>query len=358
MLFLMRCAAALLALWSAAATGQNAKELRIAVGGSEPFVILESGTPDGIAVEIWQAVAAKADWRYSLRHYPSVPEAMHALKNGDVDVAVGPISITAERAKYARFSQPFFSSYLAILSRSETPDLWYRLAPFFSGSFFYAVGGLLAILAVVGALIWIAEHRCPDSHFPQDPLHGIGNGIWFAIVTMSTVGYGDMAPRTVLGRIVTGIWIIISVIAATSLVAGIASTLTLTGINTELIASAEQLRNRSASTLADSPGQAFAARYGARVRGVATLPESVALLEQRAVDAVIFDRPQIQYFLKHHRTNGVVLSAADYAQQNYGFAIPLSSRLQHDLNLHLLELRESGALDRIVERWLGQPSGD
>jgi ABC-type amino acid transport substrate-binding protein len=44
---------------------------------------------------------------------------------------------------------------------------------------------------------------------------------------------------------------------------------------------------------------------------------------------------------------------ADYEQQNYGFALALRSTAQHELNVNLVQLRESGVLDRIATRWLG-----
>jgi polar amino acid transport system substrate-binding protein len=351
-----RAAVTLLCLLApfAAAQPTTTPELKVGISGSEPFVVRKGNAkPRGIAVEIWQSVAAQAGWRYKFMEFPSVPDAMHAIRDGKLDVAVGPITITAERVTYSRFTQPFFSSHLAILSRTESPSLWQRIAPFFSESFFFAVGGLLTILAVVGTLIWLSERGIPDSHFPRNPVHGIGCGIWFAVVTMSTVGYGDMAPKTLFGRAVTGAWIIISFIAATSLVAGIASTLTLTGLSTTVIATAEQLRGREVAVLAESPSENFASRYGAHNHGVPSLAAMIGLLEDRTADAVVFDRPQLQYFLRSHSPKGVALGDAFYEPQHYGFALPLRSELQHDLNVHLLQLREAGVIDRIARTWLG-----
>jgi polar amino acid transport system substrate-binding protein len=328
--------------------------LRVGIAGSEPFVVKAAGRIEGISIEIWQALAAQAGWRYTLQQFENVPHALDALSSGAVDVVVGPVSITAERALQVRFTQPYFQSSLSILSRTEGLSLWRRVKPFFNAAFYYAVGFLLLVLALVGTLVWLAERRAPGTNFPQHPSHGIPNGIWFAIVTMSTVGYGDLAPKTRLGRLVTGVWIIISVITASSLVAGIASTLTLTGMRGSAISTAEQLTNRTVAVLDDSPGQQFAKRYGARLRLVETLQNGYDLLSQETVDAVVFDRPQLLYFLQHHRDSHLAVSNAEYMRQNYGFAVPLSSTLAHPMNVNLLRLEESGRVDRIVRAWLGE----
>jgi polar amino acid transport system substrate-binding protein len=352
---------ALLCLWAAvpvAALAQSRLEkssaLRVGVGGSEPFVVSTPAGEQGIAVEIWQAVAAQAGWQYRFEQFDSVPKALDALTDGKIDVVVGPTSVTAERVRTARFSQPYFSSSLGILSRTESPTIWQRISPFFSESFFVAVGVLLSVLALVGTLIWLAERRVPETQFPREPGRGIAHGIWFAIVTMSTVGYGDLAPKSGLGRLVTAVWIIVSVITATSLVAGIASTLTLTGMSTSAVSTAEQLNGRAVAALADSPGEAFASRYGARVRRVGSLDEGYTLLQQRAVVALVFDRPQLQYLLRQRPDPALAMSSAEYAHQNYAFALAPGSALIPELSMQLLRLEESGRTARIVSAWLGE----
>ena len=273
---------------------------------------------------------------------------------GAVDVVIGPVSITAQRAQFARFSQPYFQSSLSILSRGGHLTLWQRVAPFFNTASYYAAGVLLLVLTLVGTLVWLAERHAPGTQFPQQPRRGIPNGIWFAVVTMSTVGYGDLAPRPRLGRMVTGVWILISVVAATSLVAAIGSTLTLTGLRSSAIQTAEDLTGKTVAVLTHSPGEEFARRYGARARGVESLQRGYELLRDQAVDAVVFDRPQLLYFLQHHRDSHLTASSAEYVRQNYGFAMPLGSDLAHPMNVNLLQLEEGGRVDRIVRSWLGE----
>ncbi|KAL1283739.1 Potassium voltage-gated channel protein Shaw [Trichinella pseudospiralis] len=54
-------------------------------------------------------------------------------------------------------------------------------------------------IVVFAALIYYAERIEPN---PENDFISIPLGLWWAIVTMTTVGYGDMTPKTYLGMIV------------------------------------------------------------------------------------------------------------------------------------------------------------
>ena len=84
-------------------------------------------------------------------------------------------------------------------------DLWGRIQPFFSKRLLYATGVFVFILACVGTLLWLAERK-DNEQFPTSPARGIGNGMWCAISTMTTTGYGDIAPVTLAGRIIACGW--------------------------------------------------------------------------------------------------------------------------------------------------------
>jgi len=57
------------------------------------------------------------------------------------------------------------------------------------------MGGVFLFMFVVASLIHIVE----PENFPT-----FVDGLWWSIVTMSTVGYGDLYPGTFLGRILAG----------------------------------------------------------------------------------------------------------------------------------------------------------
>jgi voltage-gated potassium channel len=59
---------------------------------------------------------------------------------------------------------------------------------------------MFSVLIISSTLIFYAEHGERGTLFTDIP-----NSLWWGIVTMTTVGYGDMSPVTVAGRIVAGI---------------------------------------------------------------------------------------------------------------------------------------------------------
>ncbi|VAW35086.1 Potassium voltage-gated channel subfamily KQT; possible potassium channel, VIC family, partial [hydrothermal vent metagenome] len=54
---------------------------------------------------------------------------------------------------------------------------------------------IITVLVIFGSMMYLIEG-------PQNGFSSIPHGIYWAVVTLTTVGYGDIAPHTVLGRIV------------------------------------------------------------------------------------------------------------------------------------------------------------
>jgi polar amino acid transport system substrate-binding protein len=176
--------------------------------------------PDGLSVEVWREVAQRVDVRFQLESVDTIDEALRMVAAGELDAAVGPISITAKRARAVRFTQPYFHSSLAIVAPSNSGGVWQVVKPFISRAFLYGTGTLLAVLLLVGVLFWYTERKKNPEMFPRHQLKGIGNGIWLALLTMTTVGYGDRVPITTPGRIVGGVWMVIAMLTVSSLTAG------------------------------------------------------------------------------------------------------------------------------------------
>lgn len=330
-----------------------AHPLVVGIAGNAPF-IADTTLQTGISFEIWNELAQSMDIPYRPVYFEDIPHALAALQAGKVNAVAGPVSITAERAEKFRFTQPYFQSSLPIMSVQDDMKIWSRIQPFFSKKFFLALSIFLFILAIIGSILWITERKANPKQFPKSPARGIANGMWCAIATMTTTGYGDVTPRTFWGRFTASAWMIISLIFATSMIAGISSTLTLSIIQTSAIKTAEDMSGKMIAVVKSSPAADFVLDNNGKAVNMENLDEGVQLLRDKKVQGIVFDRPQLLYFTKTHPEMHLYISKAEYNKLGYGFAFPLKQADLHSLNIVLLQMQESGDIATIVRRWLGR----
>ena len=139
-----------------------------------------------------------------------------------------------------------------------------------------------------------------------------------------------------------------------SLTAFLATTLTVASLEHGAISEAADLNGREVAAVEGSTGAAFARRHGASVVPVENVAAGLEAVANDAAEATVYDRPMLQYGLQNTPHEGLVLSPASYEPQGYGFAVNHENvRLESELDVGLLELAENGALQRIVDLWLG-----
>jgi voltage-gated potassium channel len=73
---------------------------------------------------------------------------------------------------------------------------------------------VVAAVFVGSAVIWLFDKR----DFPD-----YGSALWFSLQTVTTVGYGDLTPTTLLGRVVAGLVMIFGIGFVTVITAAITS---------------------------------------------------------------------------------------------------------------------------------------
>lgn len=74
---------------------------------------------------------------------------------------------------------------------------------------------ILCVLMAIGAgyLIWIIETWHNSDEYSRPFLIGWFEGFWWSFVSMTTIGYGDKVPRSLTGKLIGIIWILIGTIA-------------------------------------------------------------------------------------------------------------------------------------------------
>lgn len=106
----------------------------------------------------------------------------------------------------------FGAKVQVIYNPNELVNNIYFLYDFAVEHLAYNVAFLFIESFVVGVLIWIIERGRPGSDFPYEWSRGVQKGWYWAIITFTTVGYGDNVPKSMYGRIVAVIWAISAVL--------------------------------------------------------------------------------------------------------------------------------------------------
>ncbi len=75
----------------------------------------------------------------------------------------------------------------------------------------------VAVVLVGGLGVWLAERRMPGGG-----IRTWGDGLWWAITTLTTTGYGDHVPVTVAGRLIGTAVMIAGVAVLGGVAAGVA----------------------------------------------------------------------------------------------------------------------------------------
>lgn len=356
MVLIRRILAVLLAATFAAAARSQpapARTLIVATHVAPPFVMKSDGEWSGLSIELWRHIAEDLHLSYELRPLDSPDALIDAVASGKAGAAIAAITVTPARDLKVDFSQPYFSSGLAIAVPATEESGWRALfLAFFSWRFLSVVGGLVVILAAAAFGVWLCERRANPEQFGGGGLGGFGSAFWWSAVTMTTVGYGDKAPRTAGGRAIAIVWMFISVVMASSLTAHIASSLTLTRFEGRIHGPADLPRFTVATVDRSSAADYLRSREVAIVP-CASLADALAAVESGKAEACVYDAPLLKYRIT--RYSDLMVLPGTFEERNYAIALPLGSPLRKAVNLSLLRYVQSESWRRLQTGYLGQP---
>jgi ABC-type amino acid transport substrate-binding protein len=339
--------------------------LRVGYKDTPPFV-LPPGTDIcptdddwcGISVDLWRRIAAELELEYDLVPYgqDELTDMLDAVTAGEINVAVGALTITSSREELFDFSHAFYSTGLGIASNRRGNWAWLSIAGrVFSLEFVIAIVSLIACLLVVSILIWLFERRHNPEHFSNDA-KGIGSGFWWSAVTMTTVGYGDKAPKTVGGRAVALIWMFASLIMISGFTAAIATALTVDSLQSNIRGPADLAGLRVGVVAGSSASEVLRRDRLGLQRPRSGLPEALQALADGQVDAVVHDQPLLQYRINQEFVDSLEVVPEVFERQDYGFALVEGSPLREDINRVLLNVVNSREWQDIRQTYLGDIS--
>jgi ABC-type amino acid transport substrate-binding protein len=158
------------------------------------------------------------------------------------------------------------------------------------------------------------------------------DGIYWAVVTMTTVGYGDKTPKTGAGRFVAVVWMLSSV-ALISLVSTIlVSNMTAARLESGPVAHDRDLAGKRLAAVASSSGAEYLDSQHLPYTEYANLEEALDSLANGRSDAVVNSVGALQYMIST-RFNGVIpVPDAPLAPAFMAFALPTNSALRKPID--------------------------
>lgn len=316
-----------------------------------PFVIKDTqGRYSGLSIELWKKVAERLGISYRFQE-TDLKGLISGLESGKLDISVAALTATPGRETVIDFTHPFYITGYTIAVPKRGNTIWLAVKRFFSREFFTVLAALMGVLLVAGFLLWLAERHRNPAMFGGTRREGIGASFWWAAVTMTTVGYGDKAPITLAGRFVAVVWMFASIIIISSFTAAIATSLTVSQLETS-ISSLNDLHGARVATVSGSSSEAFLNDHSIDHSDSKSIDASLQALADGKVDAVVYDAPIMRYVVKQHFRDQISVLGKNFERQDYAFALPDNSVLREKINRAILEIIRSDDWQKLVKQYL------
>ena len=335
---------------------QAEKVLKVGISPFSPFVILSDGEPAGMTIDLWQSLSREINAKYEYVVCEGVADKLKRLEEGRIDIAIGGITITEERESKFDFTHPVYNTGLDILIPIEKDPTFFKMvASMFEGKKLVLFVGLGIMILIAGNLIWLVERssRKRTTSFHHNYFPGVFEGMYWVLITASTIGYGDKVPKRWIGRILAAIIIIIFLPLFGYFIAQLSSDLTMQSLKSN-INRVEDLWGRKIAVVEGTTSHEYMRRMHAFIYTFNNVEDSISALQQGKVDAVVYDAPNLLFYANGEGKGKFRVVGKIFEPQDYGLALPQGSPLRELINRKLLRLVAADETENIQKLWFGE----
>ena len=315
-----------------------------------------SGDWEGLSIELWRSIAREIGVTYDFQEYDDLGRMKVDLEKGALDLSIA-MAVTASHEADFDLSHPFLTSgsAIAIPVAHTQHDLIHfsgRLVDRFVSLEFLALLSMLVILAfVAGSLVWFFEGRHQGDDFSGRPIKGIWQGLWWAMVTMTTVGYGDKTPRTVGGRIVALVWMFTGIGLVAVFTAVVTASLTVGELRGK-VQGLQDLHGVRVGSVVLTESLDFLGRRGIAARSFKNQQDGLQAVVDGQIDAFVFNELVLKNLTRTAFPGRIKVLPEIFDQYYVSLAMPPGSALREPLNRALLKIIVTEDWARVKARYI------
>lgn len=308
-----------------------------------PFIVQDENRLEGINIWLWQQVANDLNLEYKMV-LMGFSEMLDSLESGGVDISINPLTITSERNRKMLFTDSFYASNstIAVANVSSFQKFVQFIKGFFNQNFLKGLLVLLLIIFIFGLIGWYFERKENDAQFRMG-YRGIWDGVWWSAVTLTTVGYGDKAPKTRMGKIAALVLMFGGLLFISGLTASIASSLTVTKLNSSPDGF-NAFKERPVGTINNSSASEFLKdRFFKQVTLYDGVQPGLVGLKNGNIEAFMYDEPILKYRIQEDSTlSELQVLSVKFDVQFYAFGLAKEkNKLERAISQRILEIMET-----------------
>lgn len=326
-----------------------------------PFAMLNQENQwEGISIDLLRDVKAELEdlsgheieIQFKIQ---TLKEMLAAVADSKVDVAAAALTVNYERETQMDFTHSFHTSGLGIaVGANQRRSGWSGIIDaVFSKTFGSIVAGLLTAMLISAVAVYLFERDANPEHFDHGWFRGVAAGMWWAAVTLTTVGYGDKVPKTFGGRTIALVWMFAGLFIIAGFTAAVTSALTLTELRAKVSGPSDLSRIKVATVEASTSADYLRSR-NINFASHSNVDSALASLIANNCDAVVYDAPVLRHQAFQNYAGEVFVLQNTFERQNYAFALPSNSPLREPINRVLLRKISSPSWEEVLQTYFGE----
>jgi ABC-type amino acid transport substrate-binding protein len=328
------------------------EKLRVGAVYSPPYLFQEGGNLTGVCIDLWKLVSDTLNLNNEVVFYTNHDSLLSDLGTGKIDISICPYTATTERLLNFRLTIPFYISNMGIVSRAENQRPVFQLFEhIFSWKIIRWLVIVLVIVSVFAFFLWLAERRENSLQFHPGP-KGVLDGVWWAFVTMTTVGYGDKIPKTSMGKILAITWMFFAIGLFFVASGVVSSELTLNKLQSR-VQNSSDLTHCRVGGVSHSGYAEMLSRQGINLTLYKTPEEAFSALAADSIDAFVYDLALLNYVVdRNNKAKNLVVIPSGLNLQYFSFLAAKDNLALIDrINPALLSAIDDDLWEEILSRY-------